>query len=178
MWPSGPELVQTPSNVAQDLLLNQKPFTMLLVYGKVNELKTVRFNNSYSCISIHELAEELHIQEELHDDLEEALKHLIDFSAYEINFPCEVPKNVAISYVDHFNTCLDDVLKKSIDLYDTSLNERWRTEVLPWVQREYEQDNIADKPARRESFNNWVDSLDLHPRIKDDVCLSDLNEII
>jgi len=30
---------------------------------------------------------------------------------------------------------------------------------LPYVQKQYEQDGIIDKPARREAFNNYVDYL-------------------
>lgn len=34
----------------------------------------------------------------------------------------------------------------------------WRQEVLPHIVQVYEADGVADKPARRESFNNMIDA--------------------
>lgn len=42
---------------------------------------------------------------------------------------------------------------------EQELHDMWREDVLPYVVMAYELDGIADYPARRESFNNWVDSL-------------------
>ena len=35
----------------------------------------------------------------------------------------------------------------------------WRSEHLPHLVARFELDGIPDKPARRESWNNWIDSL-------------------
>lgn len=37
--------------------------------------------------------------------------------------------------------------------------EFFREEILPVIKENYEQDGIADKPARREAWNNFTDSL-------------------
>jgi len=39
--------------------------------------------------------------------------------------------------------------------------------ILPMVQEQYEQDGIADYPARREAWNNWTDSLACDEQISD-----------
>jgi hypothetical protein len=35
----------------------------------------------------------------------------------------------------------------------------FKEDILPCVKAEYEQDNRIDYPARREAWNNWLDSL-------------------
>lgn len=37
--------------------------------------------------------------------------------------------------------------------------EFFREEILPVIKENYEQDGITDKPARREAWNNFTDSL-------------------
>jgi len=37
--------------------------------------------------------------------------------------------------------------------------EFFTIEILPCIQREYEQDGEPDNPARCEAWNNWTDSL-------------------
>lgn len=148
----------------------------MLSFNNIDELKTVRFLNGYEYVTLDKFIEELHIQDQFEDDTREALKHLISEDD-TINFPNQVPKAVAESYITHFNACIDDVLQLSVEDYEKDLNLRWRSEVLPFVINSYEQDGIPDKPARRESFNNWVDGLDIHTRIKDNVSLYDHNEI-
>ena len=45
--------------------------------------------------------------------------------------------------------------------------ETFTTEILPMIQEAYEQDGIADYPARREAWNNWTDSLCKDEQISD-----------
>ena len=45
--------------------------------------------------------------------------------------------------------------------------ETFTTEILPMLQEQYEQDGIADMPARRECWNNWTDSLACDEQISD-----------
>ena len=45
--------------------------------------------------------------------------------------------------------------------------ETFTTEILPMIQEAYEQDGIADYPARREAWNNWTDSLCQNEQISD-----------
>ena len=37
--------------------------------------------------------------------------------------------------------------------------ELFTNDILPFIQREYEQDGIPDIPARSEAWCNWTDSL-------------------
>ena len=45
--------------------------------------------------------------------------------------------------------------------------EIFTLELLPMIQEQYEQDGIADYPARREAWNNWTDSLACDEQISD-----------
>ena len=45
--------------------------------------------------------------------------------------------------------------------------EMFTNEILPMIQEQYEQDGIADYPARREAWNNWTDSLACDEQISD-----------
>ena len=45
--------------------------------------------------------------------------------------------------------------------------EIFTLELLPMIQEQYEQDGIADYPARREAWNNWTDSLCQNEQISD-----------
>ena len=45
--------------------------------------------------------------------------------------------------------------------------ETFTTEILPMIQEQYEQDGIADMPARREAWNNWTDSMCKDDQISD-----------
>ena len=37
--------------------------------------------------------------------------------------------------------------------------EQFASVILPYMQTIYEQDGVPDWPARRETWNNWTDSL-------------------
>ena len=45
--------------------------------------------------------------------------------------------------------------------------ETFTLDLLPMVQAVYEQDGIADMPARREAWNNWTDALCSDGQISD-----------
>ena len=42
---------------------------------------------------------------------------------------------------------------------ETELSERFEMEVLPHVKAAHEEDGVIDRPARRESWCNFIDSL-------------------
>lgn len=44
-------------------------------------------------------------------------------------------------------------------LTEEQVLEQFESFVLPMIKEAYEQDGIIDKPARREGFNNYTDSL-------------------
>lgn len=39
-----------------------------------------------------------------------------------------------------------------------NFNNYFKMEILPLIAKQYEQDAIPDKPARREAYNNLMDS--------------------
>ena len=43
----------------------------------------------------------------------------------------------------------------------------FREDILPYVIERYESDGIKDGPARRETWNNWTDSLCKNGQISD-----------
>ena len=45
--------------------------------------------------------------------------------------------------------------------------EYFNCDILPSVEKEYEQDGIPDWPARRETWNNWTDMLCKNEQISD-----------
>ena len=45
--------------------------------------------------------------------------------------------------------------------------EQFASEILPHMQTIYEQDGVPDWPARRETWNNWTDSLCKDGQISD-----------
>ena len=45
--------------------------------------------------------------------------------------------------------------------------EYFNENILPAVKEEYEQDGVADIPARSEEWNNWTDSLCKNEQISD-----------
>ena len=60
--------------------------------------------------------------------------------------------------------------------------DQWVELELPYIRDTYEKDGIIDKPARRESFNNYVDFLAQDNHINEEqannICLPDeLEEI-
>lgn len=58
--------------------------------------------------------------------------------------------------------------------------DEWEIQMLPSVREQYEADGVPDKPARRESFNNFVDYLsksgDISEDMACDICITDYLE--
>lgn len=143
-----------------------------------SNLEKVRFLNGFPCATIHEIMEGAMIQEGLSDDTENALYHLIDFSDdVEIRFPIDCTQQVAETYIEHFNVCLDPILQESADLYENWIISTFEETILPSIVNAYEQDGVRDIPARREAYNNYVDSLEkdgsIPSRVADNTCLPD-----
>ena len=40
----------------------------------------------------------------------------------------------------------------------SEFNHYFKTEVLPSIAKQYEEDGIPDRPARREAYNNEIDN--------------------
>lgn len=57
-------------------------------------------------------------------------------------------------------------------LTQTEVNHYFKQITLEQIAKEYEQDGVPDKPARREAYNNLLDNLHKHGRISDE----DVNE--
>lgn len=65
-------------------------------------------------------------------------------------------------------TCFDEIIESESNGYEDqeSIHDDFMQNILPMVKEQYEQDGIPDKPARREAFNDWLDSLDIGESIK------------
>lgn len=65
-------------------------------------------------------------------------------------------------------------------LSNKEIVEQWHEFDLPFIIETYEKDGVIDKPARRESFNNFTDMLCRDGQISDDqyneICLPDIYE--
>jgi hypothetical protein len=55
--------------------------------------------------------------------------------------------------------------------------DEWEKKILPSAREAFEQDGVPDKPARRESFNNFIDCLAENGEISQDmacdICIPD-----
>ena len=71
----------------------------------------------------------------------------------------ELAENVAQNVLEGFADHLQQV--------QTVVFNRYAEEVLPHIQAAHEQDGIVDIPARRESWCNFVDSLNKNSEISD-----------
>jgi uncharacterized NAD(P)/FAD-binding protein YdhS len=71
----------------------------------------------------------------------------------------ELAENVAHNVMEGFADHLQQV--------QTVVFNRYAEEVLPYVKDAHEQDGIIDIPARRESWCNFVDSLNKNGEISD-----------
>jgi len=71
----------------------------------------------------------------------------------------ELAENVAHNVMEGFADHLQQV--------QTVVFNRYAEEVLPYIQDAHEQDGVVDIPARRESWSNFVDSLNKNGEISD-----------
>ena len=71
----------------------------------------------------------------------------------------ELAENVAHEVLEGFANHLQQV--------QAVVAERFENEVLPYVKAAHEQDGILDRPARREAWCNFVDSLNKNGEISD-----------
>ena len=71
----------------------------------------------------------------------------------------ELAENVAQNVLEGFADHLQQV--------QTVVFNRYAEEVLPYIKDAHEQDGIVDIPARRESWCNFVDSLNKNSEISD-----------
>ena len=51
------------------------------------------------------------------------------------------------------------VMTQRVETLETEMGERFEMEVLPHVKAAHEEDGVIDRPARRESWCNFIDSL-------------------
>lgn len=57
-------------------------------------------------------------------------------------------------------------------LTETQVLEQWIEYCLPVIKEQYEQDGIADKPARRQSWANFIDSLERGGQITEELAFN------
>jgi hypothetical protein len=118
----------------------------------------------------HHVTEQLKIAVE--DIIASVMEDVLEVSDYDTHYDVaydaletyggdvdELAENVAHSVLEGFAEHLQQV--------QTIVAERFENEVLPSVQAAYEQDGEVDGPARRESWCNFVDSLNKNSEISD-----------
>ena len=71
----------------------------------------------------------------------------------------QLAENVAHEVLEGFANHLQQV--------QAVVAERFENEVLPYVKAAHEQDGILDRPARREAWCNFIDSLNKNNEISD-----------
>ena len=119
---------------------------------------------------------EHHITEQLRTAVEDiiasVMEDVLEISDYDTHYDVaydaldtyggdveELAENIAHNVLEGFANHLNDV--------QTHVFNRYAEEVLPYVKDAYEQDGIVDKPARRESWSNFIDSLNKNGEISD-----------
>ncbi len=119
---------------------------------------------------------EHHINEQLRTAVEDiiasVMEDVLEVSDYDTHYDVaydalgtyggdveELAENVAQNVLEGFADHLQQV--------QTVVFNRYAEEVLPYVKDAYEQDGIVDIPARRESWSNFIDSLNKNGEISD-----------
>lgn len=66
------------------------------------------------------------------------------------------------------DSCFDEIIENEAGRYEdeSDIHAEFMAHILPLIKSHYEQDGVPDKPARREGFNNWLDSLEIGESIK------------
>ena len=117
---------------------------------------------------------EHHINEQLRTAVEDiiasVMEDVLEVSDYDTHYDVaydaldtyggdveELAENVAHSVMEGFADHLQQV--------QTVVFNRYAEEVLPHIQDAHEQDGVVDGPARRESWCNFVDSLNKNGEI-------------
>ena len=57
-------------------------------------------------------------------------------------------------------------------LTESQVLEQWIEYCLPTIKEQYEQDGIVDKPARRESWANFIDYLERDGQITEELAFN------
>ncbi len=119
---------------------------------------------------------EHHINEQLKTAVEDiiasVMEDVLEVSDYDTHYDVaydaldtyggdveELAENVAQNVLEGFADHLQQV--------QTVVFNRYAEEVLPYIKDAHEQDGIVDIPARRESWCNFVDSLNKNSEISD-----------
>ena len=117
---------------------------------------------------------EHHINEQLRTAVEDiiasVMEDVLEISDYDTHYDVaydaldtyggdveELAENVAHNVMEGFANHLNDV--------QTVVFNRYAEEVLPYVKAAHEQDGVVDGPARRESWCNFIDSLNKNGEI-------------
>ena len=119
---------------------------------------------------------EHHINEQLRTAIEDivasVMEDVLEVSDYDTHYDVaydaldtyggdveELAENVAQNVLEGFANHLQQV--------QTVVFNRYAEEVLPYIKDAHEQDGIADIPARRQAWCNFIDSLNKNGEISD-----------
>ena len=120
------------------------------------------------------------IEHDLHEQLNAAIEDIV-MSVMETQLDCHDFDTQYDTYIDVHCDYAADIgelaeniseviraqMKKRIENLSNTLGERFEGEVLPAVKSAYELDGDMDGPARRESWCNFIDSLNKSGELSD-----------
>jgi hypothetical protein len=132
---------------------------------------------------------EFYVFESYNSELTEAIEAEVSYSSKKLKknkqgeaytvFYSEQPINVSwLAYEYGFSLLSEDYEEEEVEtLSEREVIEGWISFYLPFIIESFEKDGIPDQPARRESFNDYVDALQkdgkLHELIADEICIPD-----
>ena len=119
---------------------------------------------------------EHHVTEQLKSAVEDiiasVLEDVLEVSDYDTHY--DVAYDALDTYGGDVEQLAENVAHEVLEGFANHLQqvpavvaERCENEVLPSVQAAYEQDGVVDGPARRESWCDFVDSLNKNNEISD-----------
>ena len=119
---------------------------------------------------------EHHVTEQLkaavEDIIASVMEDVLEVSDYDTQY--DVAYDVLDNYGGDVEEIAENVSKNILEGFEDHLlnvesivAERFISEALPAVKAAYEQDGVVDGPARRESWCNFIDSLNKNGEISD-----------
>ena len=119
---------------------------------------------------------EHHVTEQLKTAIEDIIasvfEDVLEVSDYDTHY--DVAYDALDTYGGDVEQLAENVAHEVLEGFANHLQqvqavvaERFENEVLPYVKATHEQDGVIDRPARRESWCNFIDSLNKNNEISD-----------
>ena len=120
------------------------------------------------------------IENALHEQLNSAIEDIV-MSVMETHLEChdfdtqyDTYTNAQCDYSADIGELAENIseviraqMEKRIEALEVEMGERYEDEVLPAVKATHELDGVIDRPARRESWCNFIDDLNKSGELTD-----------